>query len=131
MAITPQAIDRLQATLLTSGLQQTNQALYQVINQLIQAARDSLSGVQAINTTIGGGGGSGANPNLHYLTHQNDVASLPNSRELLAGVYIAFDDTVANERTVNGTEWTLLTNGDPINPELIFVAGDVVMIHTP
>lgn len=32
-------LSRLQSQLLTSGLQQTNNALYQVINQLINAAR--------------------------------------------------------------------------------------------
>lgn len=28
-------------------------------------------------------------------------------------------------------EWSVLTNGDPVSPELIFAGGDVIMTHTP
>lgn len=46
MAIIPQ-LDRLQAQLLTSGLSQKNNALYQVIDQLIKALRQGLNEVEA------------------------------------------------------------------------------------
>ena len=36
-----------------------------------------------------------------FLTDTNESATLPNSRRVLAGTGIAFDDTVANVRTVN------------------------------
>ena len=177
MATTEQIIKRLgklQSILLQSNLQQTNQPLYQVINQLIQAIIDSNVGVVEIT----GGGGGGPLSNQPYLTHQNaqvalpqsrqllagdnvtfddsvlfertvdvpleqefltgadETATLPNSRELLAGTGITFDDTVPNERTINasggtGPEWSVLTNGDAINPELIFAGGDVIMTHVP
>lgn len=59
--IVPQ-LDRLKAQLLTSGLQQRNQALYQVINQLIDTMRQGLNDVESqinnivnINTPPSGG----------------------------------------------------------------------------
>ncbi len=177
MAITPEMLaerlNKLQATLLTSGLQQKDQPLFQVISQLIKALLDSNVGV--INVTGGSGGGSLSNQ--PYLTHQNvlaslpqsrqllsgdnvifddsvfgfrtvdvpleqefltasdETATLPNSRELLAGTSISFDDTVLNERTINATVpdrvWSVLTNGDVDNPELVFAGGDVIMTHVP
>ena len=54
------ALDRLKAQLLTSGLAERNNALFQVINQLIDNLRqgiDTLS--QQINVISGGGGGGG------------------------------------------------------------------------
>lgn len=182
MATTEQIIKRLgklQSTLLTSGLQQSNQPLYQVINQLIQAIIDSNVGVAA---TIGGGGGGGGLADQTFITTQDDLATLPNSsqliagdhvsfdtsifgqlridilldfiinaafltsddesadfpnsRQLLAGAGITFDDSIPNERTITSAagvfvEWSVLTNGDPVNPELIFAGGDVIMVHVP
>ena len=135
MATTEQIIKRLgklQSILLQSNLQQTNQPLYQVINQLIQAIIDSNVGVVEIT----GGGGGGPLSNQPYLTHQNAQVALPQSRQLLAGDNVTFDDTVPNERTINasggtGPEWSVLTNGDAVNPELIFAGGDVIMTHVP
>lgn len=55
-------LDRLKAQLLTSGLQQRNQPLFQVINQLIDAVRQGVdelnSAIITINNTGGGGSGS-------------------------------------------------------------------------
>ena len=180
MATTEQIIKRLgklQATLLTSGLSQSNQPLYQVINQLIQAIIDSSADVVAIT----GGGGSGSLADKTYVTTGNELAGLPNSsqliagdhvsfdtsvfgqlridillafiinatiltstdesvdfpssRQLLAGTNISFDDTVPNERTIyasgGSVEWSVLTNSDATNPELIFAGGDVIMTHIP
>lgn len=126
-------LGRLQAVLLSSGLQQTNPALYQVITQLINAV---IQGLAEAATAGGSGSGGGALSDQHYLTHQNDLANLPQSRQLLAGTGITFDDSVFGERTVNadeqlGREWSVLTNGDATNPELVFAGGDVIMVHTP
>ena len=45
-------IDRLKAQLLTSNLQTNNQALFQVINQLIDAMRQTIDATQADVTNI-------------------------------------------------------------------------------
>ena len=57
MALTAASIDRLKAQLLTSGLSQKDQPLFQVINQLIDAVRSSLFGVEALNNSSSSGGG--------------------------------------------------------------------------
>lgn len=167
-------LNKLLTVLNTSGLQQSNPPLYQVIKQLIQALLDSNLGVVEI---INGGSGGGGIVNEPYLTHQNALVDLPqsrqllagdnvnfddsvfgertvdvllaqtfltvanetatlaNSRRVLAGTGISFDDTVANVRTINATvpdrEWSVLTNGDAVNPEPVYAGGDIVMTHTP
>lgn len=45
----------------------------------------------------------GAPIDATYLTVDDESADLPNSRQLLAGTNVTFDDSVANERTVNVT----------------------------
>lgn len=130
---------------MTSGLQQRDNALFQVISQLIDAVRQFVIQTDA---TIGGGGGGGGGSllNATYLTATDETGTLPNSRELLAGANVGFDDTVSGERTVNGNNWDVLSdgdpnagtepvfdvlsNGDPDFPELIFAAGEVIMIET-
>lgn len=99
--ITPEAIDRLKSQLMTGGLNQKEPALFQVINQLIDATRQALVGVVTINTTISGGGGSGAPLTSTYLTETNESGSLFNSRRLLAGTNITLDVSVPNEMTIN------------------------------
>lgn len=42
-----------------------------------------------------------ADPDLTYLTVDNETADLPNSRRLMAGTDVTFDDTVPGERTIN------------------------------
>lgn len=167
-------LERLISTLQQTGLQFTNQPLYQVIYNLIKAVIQALSATDAV---ISGGSGGGGLANQPYLTHTNalaqlpqsrqllsgdnvvfddsvfgertvdvpleqvfltgddETATLPNSRQLLAGTGISFDDTVPNERTISatgaGVEWSVLTNGDAVNPELIFAGGDVIMTHVP
>src|SRR5690606_9008066 len=70
--------------------------------------------------------GTAADPNLDYLTHSNETADLPNSRQLVAGEAISFDDSVAGQRIINvefdeGVGlWEPLTDGDEDQPELIF-----------
>jgi hypothetical protein len=91
--ITPEAIARLKSSLLTSGLSQQNNALFQVINQLIEAT----SGVAAATTTLigspsGSSGGSGITA-ATYLTTGSEILTLPNSKQLIAGQGIQFNDT--------------------------------------
>jgi hypothetical protein len=49
-------LDRLKAVLLTSGIQRSNNALYQVINQLIDFLRQSFDTISVISASSGGGG---------------------------------------------------------------------------
>jgi len=57
MNVTASGINRLKSQLLTSGIQQQNAALFQVLNTLIDANSQSLSSIQSI---INNGGGSGS-----------------------------------------------------------------------
>jgi hypothetical protein len=99
MAFKPEPVsvdlNRLKSTLLKSGLQQDNNPLYEVIRQLIDAVRQNQKITTDSITVI-----TGALPNEDYLTHSDESAALPNSRELLAGTGVTFDDGTANERTI-------------------------------
>jgi len=91
MAVT---LDRLKSQLLTSGLQQENFALFQVINQLIDFLRGEVTATQnAISGSSGGGGGGGGIGLLGatYLTKNKEVL-LPNSLQEIAGAGIQFND---------------------------------------
>lgn len=99
MAVT---LDRLKSQLLTSGLQQENFALFQVINQLIDFLRGEVTATQsAISGGSGGGGGGGVGLlGATYLTKNKEVG-LPNSLQEIAGAGIQFND--ANGRRVIST----------------------------
>lgn len=136
----------LKASLAQVG--ERDNALYQTIKQLIERlmqfqgitveqAADVNNSINEINTIIN----IVADKNRTYLTELDESLNLPHSRQHLAGTYIAFDDTVANKRTVNVSlpsalpghstdDWEVLTNGDATNPEPIYGDGDVIMCHT-
>ena len=100
MAVTEQIIQRLnklQTTLLTSGLQQSNQPLFQVINQLIKAVIDSNVGVVEIT----GGGGGGPLSDKSFVTTADELASLPNSSQLIAGDHVSFDTSVFGQLRID------------------------------
>lgn len=82
-----------------STMQKTNYALYQTILFLIQntaRARDLLSSdIDTINEEISKIFAA------NFLTATDESLNFPNSRQLLAGLNVTFDDTVANQRTVN------------------------------
>lgn len=166
-------ISRLRTQLVTSGLQKRDNPLFQVINQLIGLLQDvgnkAETDLNNVTTTLVDADyitwtdesillpnsrellpgdniafdDSVANERTVdvaldqvFLTGDDESATLPNSRELLAGTGITFDDSIANQRTIDatatsGAEWSVLTNGDAINPELVFAGGDVIMLHTP
>lgn len=138
MATTEQIVRRLgklQSTLLTSGIQTTNQALYQVINQLIQAIIDSASEVIIVAENAGSGN---ASPYDTYLTTDNESTNLPNSSQFIAGDNVSFDNSIPGQLKIDVSippvdivEWSVLTNSDTVNPELIFAGGDVIMTHIP
>lgn len=125
-------IDRLRGQLLTSGLQVKDNPLWQVIDQLIASVQkiQKLTG-QSITTIINN---AGASANLTYATITDETALLPFSRRIAAGTNITIDISVAGVITINATssggdEWHPLTNGDEINPEIIFADGEVVMVN--
>jgi hypothetical protein len=126
-------LQKLQATLLTSGLQQQNQPLYQVIRELIKAVGDSLSNVLEVAES---GGGSSITGDQTFLTVADELATLPQSSQLIAGDNVSFDTGVFGQLRIDvadmaGSQWSVLTNGDPVSPELIFAGGDVIMLETP
>jgi hypothetical protein len=175
MAVQPK-LERLLSQLNQTGLQKDNPALFQVISQLIKYLMQSqeATGQEIVSST-----GASVAPILSsdLLTHDDESAIFPNSRELLAGDRITFDDTVANERTLDvpidevvltgadesgtlpnsrqllagtgisfddsvdnertvnnisqGSDWDVLSDGDVVEPEIIFADGEVIMLHIP
>lgn len=95
MAIKPEVIDRLKAQLLTSGIQQQNQPLFQVINQLIDAVRSAT--VTATETAAG----SGVSFGQSFITEGNELGSLPNSRQLVAGAGIELNPAPAGRMVIS------------------------------
>lgn len=132
--------DRLRSQLAMTGLSKSNPTLYQVIDQLIDLAMRSLV-ESANNTTViaddvtGVAADLGIVKNSDFLTFSDESSLLPNSRELIAGTGVTFDDLTPNQRIINtsggGAVWSVLTDGDVIEPELIFAGGDVIMTHIP
>lgn len=62
--------------------------------KLIQDGGFSISDIVALITALAA---------LSYLTDADETGDLPNSRRLLAGTNITFDDTTPGERTVNAS----------------------------
>lgn len=129
-------LTKLQSVLLISNIQKDNQPLYQVINQLIQALSESL-GLIVIDIEDASGGGT-VGGNETFLTVGDELVTLPNSSQIVAGDNMSFDTSVIGQLRLDVTipssdhpEWDVLTNGDPVVPELIFAGGDVIMTHMP
>jgi hypothetical protein len=89
-------LDRLFVQLNNTALQRDNPRLFQLLNQLI----GFLQGIETqLNTRI-----EQNNTDITqktFLTSVSEIATLPNSRELIAGTNITFDDTVAGIKTLN------------------------------
>lgn len=125
-------LDSLKTLLQSTQLSSSNPRLFQFLNQLL----DFLRGIEArLNARITAA--SSVATNATFLTATSEIATLPNSRELVAGTDITFDDTVSGIRTVNASggsgtlQFTLLTNGDLIETELVFAGGDVIWVPVP
>lgn len=88
---------RLYQHLLNTGLQSKDNPLYQLLRELITAISQLNS--SSVQPVTGTGGPNLSNKN--FLTHTDESSSLPNSRDLLPGDAIGFDDLTPNERTVN------------------------------
>lgn len=135
-------LDRLKAQLHISGLQHKDLPLFQVISELIDAIRSFQISVFGTTTEAGGGGGIGNLSNKTYLTDTDESSDLANSRQVLAGTGITFDDTVSNQRTLNVDlitadeirdlgYWSPLTDGNVDETDLIFANGDAIMAFIP
>src|SRR3982751_1086448 len=88
MTLSANSIDRLKSQLLTSNLQQKNQPLFQIINLLIDAVRQSLATGEALTS---GSTSGGSVLGQSFLTLNNDQTTLANSRRLEAGAGISFN----------------------------------------
>lgn len=90
----------------SAGIQVKQPAVYQAIKLLIQYAQEDQKSQDAAIADNSSNTGN-LTTNGAFLTWDDQASSLLNSRELLAGIGISFDDTVANQRTINssGFHW--------------------------
>lgn len=125
-----QDLSRLKSNLANGKIRETDFPTYQVINALINEISQLKKALEIRATSAEGG--IGGLKELEYLTSVDESSSLPNSREFLAGSNIAFDDSVANERTISGsaagiTELTGdVTAGPGSGSQVATIANDVV-----
>jgi len=117
-----------------SKTQNSNYSLYQTIFFLItntSRARDLLvDDVATINEQISKIFASS------FLTINDETNDFANSRQLLAGAGILFDDTVAGKRTVSSSAGvgyydSPLTDGNEDETNLIFANGDPIICQLP
>jgi len=118
-----------------SKTQVSNYSLYQTIFFLIKntgRARDLIiDEIDTINEQISEILASS------FLTVNDETVDFPNSRQLLAGLGISFDDTVAGRRTINATGGagnfydSPLTDGDEDETDLIFANADPIICQVP
>jgi len=101
MALSTQTLDRLKSQLLTSGLQQRNSSLYQVIDQLIDYVRSLNQATFGTSTSGGSGGGGIANDT--FITVANETGTLPNSRQLVAGDNITLDTSAPGQIKISAS----------------------------
>src|SRR5690348_12689277 len=112
----------LETTLNNARIQVTNNALYQTIRALIQKVTQfqqvvvtnidkTTANITQITAIITG------SQLATYLTATSQTPILPNSRQLLAGTGITFDDTVPNKRTISSS-----AASDEIDPFLLMGA---------
>lgn len=94
----------------SANIKKDNPALHNTIQQLIQFSEEVQAALQSqidsLKNTVQGsnlpnkaGGLAGG----HYLTSADDTPVLVNSRNLLAGTNISFDDSISGKRTVSAT----------------------------
>lgn len=94
-------LDRLLTQLNGTGMQSSNNRLYQFLQQLLTFLRGIETSLNAQTTSNSGSLSSIISRT--FLTSTSEVITLPNSRELLAGTNVTFDDSIAGQKTVNAT----------------------------
>jgi hypothetical protein len=128
-------LTRLKSQLAAAKVRETDIALFQVLNQLIDYIR------QTNNTILSGttGSGSGVTGLLTktYITEIDETAVLVNSRALVGGTGITLDTSVAAQMIINSAAgadgiWIPLSDGDTIEPDLIFDSfGNCIVVFVP
>jgi len=98
----------LKTTLAQAGTAHKDNALYQTIQILIERLMqfqgitvEELGDINASVNNVLSIVNNLADKTRTYLTVNDEVLNLPNSVQLLAGLNVTFDDTVANKRTIN------------------------------
>jgi len=112
-------------------LYQTIQVLIERLEQSTQLTEDQISALDPSNPLA-----NVAVKTATYHTKNNEVAALPNSVQLLAGLGIEFDDTLPNKRTIKlssgGNHYDApLTDGHLTETELIFALGECIIVQVP
>jgi hypothetical protein len=140
------AYDRLVTALTNSRIATENNALYQTIYGLIKQSSKDTGEIDTAIKTIeaqipggGSGGGGGIAPaNQTYLTLNPETATLPNSKQLVAGANItltSIGNTLEISSTGGGSVSTHydapLTDGHPDETELIFALGECIIVQVP
>lgn len=127
-------LTRLKSQLASAKVRETDFALFEVINKLIDFLRSDLSNIDAVANEAGGG--VGALLIQTYLTATDETGLLINSRELIAGDNVTFDDSIPGERTIDvdvpseTTDHVVLADGGN-NPTLGVGDGAGGFIYTP
>lgn len=121
-------LSRLQSQLLTSGIQQTNNALYQVITQLLSATKQLQDNINLVGGTGSGGGGSSAVQHLTYITQLLISGGGDSDSE---GTMGPPGIQGASYNPFTGGYWEPLTDGDIDETELIYASGRVIMTYVP
>ena len=115
----------------------------EVLNSMLETLFSQFRRGNDINTPVGilsvdkgGTGRASAIPwavilgGITTTGQQQSVSDLGTTGQVLtsngAGTSPSWQDNAAL-----AIEWSVLTNGDPVNPELIFADGDVIMIRVP
>jgi hypothetical protein len=132
-----------------SRIQTENNALYQVIRNMIVNAQknknitvkefknliEQIISIDGAITTINNILGSVVNAT--YWTKDNETIPLPFSRQALAGTGITLDYTIPSQVTIStsgglGNHYdSPLSDGDLIAAELIFAAGECIIVQVP
>jgi len=123
----------LRQILVNSRIQVDNNALFQVLNELINRTMQSQSAfngiisdlestISALAEVVEEKGDSDET----YLTADDESVKLVNSRKLLAGLGIFFNDSVVNERTVDAKVFpvgSIIATYVPTNPSVLLGYG--------
>lgn len=117
MPLTSTAISRLKSQLITTGLNQKNLPLFQVIDQLIdflKQLQQDVFGTQGTSGVVPGGPGGISNST--FITSANETASLPNSRQLIAGSNVTIDTSTPGLEKISAsiTQTTIIKTNQPV-----------------
>jgi hypothetical protein len=100
-------------------------ALYKTVQYLIErmtrfqtAINGDVIDVNASVNTVNSAVNVTADKTRTYLTSENEALNLPNSRKLIAGTGIVFNDLIANQRTIStvslGDHVPMATGAEPL-----------------